>query len=279
MRYVNLYHQQLSYCVTQFVEKDPKLAIQVIESILAFWPMTYSPKEVLFLNEAEEILEMIQASEFEKIMAPLFKQIARCIGSPHFQVAERALFLWNNEYIVSLIAQNRNQVLPLVFEALYTNSRSHWNSTVHGLTCNVVKLFMEMDAKLFEECSAEYRERQEAEVANAQKKLEDWASIEKMAETSPLYARLTSEMGQTGMLAYQLRASQLKEVLEELDEGMDSLVSEGGVGGNFEVSKANDATRRKSVLPGGKNDESKAQVAVVATGEKLQTTYQADNES
>ena len=60
VRYVNLYHQQLSYCVTQFVEKDPKLAIQVIESILAFWPMTYSPKEVLFLNEAEEILEMIQ---------------------------------------------------------------------------------------------------------------------------------------------------------------------------------------------------------------------------
>ena len=30
VRYVNLYHQQLSYCVTQFVEKDPKLAIQVI---------------------------------------------------------------------------------------------------------------------------------------------------------------------------------------------------------------------------------------------------------
>merc|ERR1740117_2900971 len=171
VRYVNLYHQQLSYCVTQFVEKDPKLAIQV--------------------------LELIQASEFEKIMAPLFKQIARCIGSPHFQVAERALFLWNNEYIVSLIAQNRNQVLPLVFEALYTNSRSHWNSTVHGLTCNVVKLFMEMDAKLFDECSAQYRERQEAEAANAQKKLEDWASIEKMAETSPLYASLTSELGQT----------------------------------------------------------------------------------
>ena len=44
-------------------------------------------------------------------------------------------------------------MLPLVFEALYTNSRSHWNSTVHGLTCNVVKLFMEMDAKLFDECS------------------------------------------------------------------------------------------------------------------------------
>lgn len=62
------------------------------------------------------------------------------------QVAERALFLWNNEYIVSLIAQNRDQILPIVFGALYTNSRSHWNQTVHGLTCNVVKLFMEVRA-------------------------------------------------------------------------------------------------------------------------------------
>jgi len=45
------------------------------------------------------------------------------------------------------------------------------------------------------------------------------------------------------------------------------------------VSKATDTSRRKSVLPGQKSDESKAQVAAVATGEKLQTTYQADNES
>ena len=94
-----------------------------------------------------------------------------------------------------------------------------------------------------------------------------------------VHGRLTSELGQTGMLAYQLRASQLKEVVEELDEGMDSLGGEGGVGGNFEVSKANDASRRKSMLPGQKSDESKAQVATVATGDKLQTTYQADNES
>ncbi len=46
-----MYHQQLSYCVTQFVEKDPKLAEQVLKSILQFWPRTFSAKEVLFLNE------------------------------------------------------------------------------------------------------------------------------------------------------------------------------------------------------------------------------------
>jgi hypothetical protein len=34
------------------------------------------------------------------------------------QVAERSLFLWNNEYIVSLVAQFRHDVLPMVFGPL-----------------------------------------------------------------------------------------------------------------------------------------------------------------
>lgn len=76
------------------------------------------------------------------------------------QVAERALFLWNNEHIVSLIAQNRNVVLPIIFEALEKNIQSHWNQAVHGLTVNVRKMFLEMDAELFEECQREYAERE-----------------------------------------------------------------------------------------------------------------------
>ncbi|BAT80730.1 hypothetical protein VIGAN_03032900 [Vigna angularis var. angularis] len=53
------------------------------------------------------------------------------------QVAERTLFLWNNEHIVSLIAQNRTVVLPIIFEALEKNIQSHWNQAVHELTVNV----------------------------------------------------------------------------------------------------------------------------------------------
>ena len=42
-------------------------------------------------------------------------------------MAERSLFLWNNEYIVSLVAQQRSAVLPLVFASLERNEREHWN--------------------------------------------------------------------------------------------------------------------------------------------------------
>jgi hypothetical protein len=70
----------------QFVEKDPKLAEPVLLQLLKFWPLTNSQKEVLFLGELEEILELTQPLEFQRVLVPLFKQLARCLTSAHFQV-------------------------------------------------------------------------------------------------------------------------------------------------------------------------------------------------
>lgn len=50
------------------------------------------------------------------------------------QVAERALYYWNNEYIMSLISDNAAKILPIMFPALYKNSKSHWNKYTHTHT-------------------------------------------------------------------------------------------------------------------------------------------------
>lgn len=47
----------------------------------------HSPKEVMFLNELEEILDVIEPAEFQKVMVPLFNQLAKCVSSHHFQVS------------------------------------------------------------------------------------------------------------------------------------------------------------------------------------------------
>lgn len=43
----------------------------------------------MFLGEIEEILDVIEPSQFMRIQEPLFKQIAACISSPHFQVLKQ----------------------------------------------------------------------------------------------------------------------------------------------------------------------------------------------
>merc|ERR1719333_987284 len=171
------FHQQLSYCMAQYVEKDPRLAFDIITSMLKFWPVSITSKQVLFLNELEETLELTQPPEFYRMQDQLFRRVALCITCPHFQVAERTLFLWNNDYIVKLINQNRQALFPIVIGALYMNSKQHWNSAVHGLTFNVLKLLMEADPQLFDECSARHRTEAETLEQQEQARQQKWKML------------------------------------------------------------------------------------------------------
>jgi len=182
---LSVYHPQLAYCVVQFLEKDPSLTEQVILNLLRYWPKVHSPKEVMFLNELEEILDVIEPAEFQKVMVPLFNQLAKCVSSHHFQVAERALYYWNNEYIMSLICDNAAVILPIMFPALYKNSKSHWNKTIHGLIYNALKLFMEMNQKLFDECTQQFKVEQKKERERLKERAENWKRIEALAAENP----------------------------------------------------------------------------------------------
>ncbi|CAO1403464.1 unnamed protein product [Diamesa serratosioi] len=192
---LSVYHPQLAYCVVQFLEKDPSLTEPVIKGLLKFWPKTHSPKEVMFLNELEEILDIIEPAEFQKVVVPLFSQIAKCVSSPHFQVAERALYYWNNDYIMSLITENSTVILPIMFPALYNNSKTHWNKTIHGLIYNAIKLFMDMNHKLFDECNIKFRTERQMETELYAKREEVWLQIEQLArKNKPGFENLIDQM-------------------------------------------------------------------------------------
>jgi serine/threonine-protein phosphatase 2A regulatory subunit B' len=180
-RPLSLYHQQLSYCVVQFLEKDPTLTEEVIMGLLRYWPKVSSPKEVLFLIEIEDIFEVIEPNEFVKIHVPLFAQLAKCIASPHFQVAERALYYWSHEYFCSLVTQNSETILPLVFAALHENSSGHWNRTIHDMIFNASKMFMEANPVLYDRCAMLYRQSKDSAASAEQNRVESWQRLKERA--------------------------------------------------------------------------------------------------
>eukprot|EP00300_Choanocystis_sp_HF-7_P042833 c9515_g1_i1.p1 GENE.c9515_g1_i1~~c9515_g1_i1.p1 ORF type:complete len:391 (-),score=75.53 c9515_g1_i1:117-1289(-) len=176
-KYLSTFHSQLSYCITQFCEKDPQLVVEVILGLLKFWPQTNSPKAVLFLQEVEDILQLTQPAEFEIILEPLFRRLSACIMSTHFQVAERTLLYWHDDFIVGYITHHQARILPIIFPALMKNVNSHWNATVLQLTTNVVDMFNEMNPTLFDECANSHKLRLEKESIHKIELKHSWESL------------------------------------------------------------------------------------------------------
>merc|ERR1719476_531445 len=247
---LSIYHPQLAYCVVQFLEKDPALTEPVVSGLLKYWPKTHSTKEVMFLNELEEILDVIEHNEFSKLIQPLFTQLARCVSSPHFQVAERALYYWNNEYFISLVQDHTKVILPIMFPPLYKNSKSHWNKTIHGLIYNALKLFMEMDQHLFDECTTAYRAERMKEKQELLKREEAWRQIHSMAMENPVKNELTDY--DSKFVAINRLDADMRDLSLEGQEPKEEIAPHGKVIQQEEPeeqNKSQNIVRRKSNLP------------------------------
>lgn len=215
---LSLYHPQLAYCVVQFLEKDALLTEEVIMGLLRFWPKVNSPKEIMFLNEVEDIFEVIEPSEFQKIQIPLIVQLSKCITSPHFQISEKVLCFWNNESFLSLVTENAETILPIVFPALYEISQlgavhshnddndnnqmsgsslsnnssyldngydygygsntNNWNRTITSLAYNALKIFMESNPILYDQCTMLYHQSLKDNEKRDKIKKENWKRLE-----------------------------------------------------------------------------------------------------
>lgn len=46
-------------CMKNFLEKDKSLGIDLVNGLLKYWPITCPAKEVVYINEIEEILETV----------------------------------------------------------------------------------------------------------------------------------------------------------------------------------------------------------------------------
>lgn len=94
------------------------------------------------------------------------------------QVAERALYVWNNEQFVKMAHSALEEVFPVVVEGMEKNLKRHWSKSVKQLTENVKAMLEEMDPSLYEKCLKEIGQKEylaEQEEANRKKK---WERIE-----------------------------------------------------------------------------------------------------
>ena len=101
----------------------------------------------MFLNEVEEILDRIQSAHLTgESEMELFKRIAACINSPHFQVSERAIYILNNDIIVRFVSAKREVLIPVLARALIGNTYMADERESEQVTAVVEQLMSRMRA-------------------------------------------------------------------------------------------------------------------------------------
>mmetsp|Transcript_11044 Transcript_11044/g.20423 ORF Transcript_11044/g.20423 Transcript_11044/m.20423 type:complete len:458 (+) Transcript_11044:84-1457(+) len=188
--WVQSFTSQLTYCITQYIEKDPTIAQLILEKMVDYWPHGNTSKQVMFLIELEEVLELVPPPILELVADKFFKCIARCICSDHFQVCERTLFLWNNEHIVNLFALEKTDIFiehnfKQIYAALSKNVDSahpHWNSAVTMLSYNVIDIYKErygLDPEMFNKPPQPMKDEK-----LAASRLKQWEEFERQFNTA-----------------------------------------------------------------------------------------------
>ncbi len=180
-RCVGVYFQQLVFCMLQYIEKDAATVANVVRGVTRCWPGASSAKQILLLNELEELLEVAGAEAALPVAPILFALLARCVGSPHFQVSERALFLWNNEALASSGVLSRAHAalaVPVLYAALHKQASGHWNPTVETLARNVVKHYEEADPALYDRTAAGAEKAAALRAERVAARKRQWAELE-----------------------------------------------------------------------------------------------------
>jgi len=131
----------------------------------------------MFLSEIEELLDGMTSQQFKQIQFSLAQQIASCVASPQFQVAERTLYFWNNINFMRHIDEHLESVFPVLFPVLFRYSKSHWNKIINGLASNAMKLMIDKDREKFMVCLNTYMQNSDM-TAESNEKL--WDLLDQM---------------------------------------------------------------------------------------------------
>jgi len=112
---------------------------KLVEGLLKYWPFANSTKEMMFLTELLEVLDVCEPQKLEPLIVKLFKRLIKCIAGPHLQVkrvytekkekkvADRAMCFFENEHFVNILKTFKSVTFPLVVPVIAQLADTHWH--------------------------------------------------------------------------------------------------------------------------------------------------------
>jgi serine/threonine-protein phosphatase 2A regulatory subunit B' len=151
-----VYFTALSRCTIAMVRKHAPLGATLVRFLGAHWPMTLDAKAQFFISEARQLLDEAFDTVEDEI-CDLLQYIAMAAESPCTHLAESALdFLGDNNF-QNLLMKKTEDVLRVIFPAVYRIAQGHWQSTTQIKGLDVMKTFMELNPTAFRAVAVSFK--------------------------------------------------------------------------------------------------------------------------
>jgi serine/threonine-protein phosphatase 2A regulatory subunit B' len=126
----HLFFEELQRCCMVFLSKDHALAILLIEGLLRYWPVGNSKKEIFFIGEIGDAIEVCELSKLEPLISKLFKRLFCCISGPQLQVSDRAMQFFETEYFLNIFYLFKEIAFPMIVPVVVKLAETHWHKTM-----------------------------------------------------------------------------------------------------------------------------------------------------
>jgi serine/threonine-protein phosphatase 2A regulatory subunit B' len=101
-----------------------------------------------------------------------------------FQVAERALYVWNNERFLEMASSGEGtmeRILPAFVASIEANLEQHWSKCVQQVTASVKALLQQVAPDLYDRCAADLAATRAGADAEAAVREARWRRLEAAA--------------------------------------------------------------------------------------------------
>jgi len=152
------YARQLSYCMIEYLDKDPSQINAVILGLISYWPVQSAAKRMLIFDELKEYIQLVDRKRFFELSKEFWELIGGALSSHHFKLAEEVLdwleqestqYIQTHFSIASLLITERRQSYPILLPALFQNVQTHWHKTIREKSLQICNHLMTADPALY----------------------------------------------------------------------------------------------------------------------------------
>uniref|UniRef100_A0A7S4K9J7 Serine/threonine protein phosphatase 2A regulatory subunit n=1 Tax=Odontella aurita TaxID=265563 RepID=A0A7S4K9J7_9STRA len=185
------FHRNLVDCMLEHAKKERKATKLIIRSLLRLWPWANPPKQILFLGEMEELMELLSIQQMNELCPVLARFLSRLLATEHCHILIKALTLWQNESLVNFFLESphASTLLPCLYTPLLMHSRGHRNGEVRAFAKFILDLYETTVPSIFQTCCEEHDGEQDQKAMYQNEVANQWKSIEVQAELNRWYAK------------------------------------------------------------------------------------------